>query len=192
MKTLLGLIALLFVANTQAALVEFNYTGAYHAIGEGYGGNVVLRGLMVYDLSNDTFVTIGYAPNKTYEVAVSTNYQKVSISAPRGVVYTVLVNSITTTNQNGKLMINSDLFKGVNRTLKISTNQTTVFPNVLAGTHDRTIGPGPGGDLWLAESNDTFVFNSARTLADNNNNLTLDQVVTNYRNYLQSKGYVQP
>ncbi len=189
MKKLLGLIVLLLVLNVRAQVIEYNYTGTYHGMGEGQGGSAVLRGLMVYDVATDTFTTVAYAPNKTYIFAVSTNYQKVEINAPRGVVYTVLVNSITATNQNNQLTMNSDLFKGVNRSLKISTNQTFTFPSVLAGTHDRTIGPGPHGGLWLAESNDTFSFNAARTQFDNSHNLTMAQVVSNYRNYLQSRGY---
>ncbi len=180
---------LLFSLIARADLLEYNATSTARGIGDGYALPFVVRGLLVYDTSNGTFTAIGqYAAQKVFTVSVRTNYQTLQITGPKATTYTLLVNTVTQTN-SGKLFINSDLVKGINRTLKTSTNTTYTFPAALSGVRNFQITPQLGAENWLVESTDVFAFNAKRTIADNNAHLTMEQAVGSYTNYLLSLGY---
>jgi hypothetical protein len=118
-----------------------------------------------------------------------TNYQLVNITGVAGRTYTVLSSSISGITTNGAYAMHNDVMYGLNKALTVATGTAFSFPPVFRGTSNRAVGPTSFGDEAFAMWTETFTF-SKRTIADNNNHLTVGDVISYYSNYLESRGYV--
>lgn len=189
MKRFLSLCLIFAAFITRADLLEFNFGGTASVFGDGISGATPIRGLMIYDTVTTNFTVVAFYTNKAFVVDVSTNYLKVRVTGPRAKNCTILLNAMTTTDNNGKLLVNSEFFKGFDQTLVISSNKTFVFPPVLTSARSRAIVMGPHGGLVYGDGTFNLTYNKARTVADNNASLTMAQASANYQAFLLNHGY---
>jgi hypothetical protein len=83
------------------------------------------------------------------------------------------------------------MISGENDTLPIAANTTYVFPRRFTGSNNRSLSPDVNGQEWLETWGETMTYSASRTKADNNKNLTSDDVVNTLVTKLKNEGYAE-
>jgi len=188
-KTLMILTAILFAWSSQAFVIEYNYNGKETDMGANQQSTFNFKGLMVYDTvtSNITYVT--WKTDKTYHVSTITNFTYTTVISPGNTPNTVITSSFSETDSNGLYHLNNYMLSGQNITLHIAARTNVKFPKIMSGTNDRDLAPDDNGNEVLATWNENMTFSEAKTDADNDANLTSDEVANATILGLRQKGY---
>jgi hypothetical protein len=126
--------------------------------------------------------------NKTYWVSPTTNFVAVTIGGAGSKTYTLLGEADSTHDGQGNLTLNSGIYKGLNSTLQVSSNQSLAFPRVLTANETQVAYSSTYGQE-LFQSTVNYVFQSGLTQDSNNANQTVADIVSKLTQSLESQGY---
>lgn len=174
-----------------AELVIYKYAGKEHASTTGDEVNFSYQGEFVYDVAATNGTWVGWATvggHKSYWVNPTTNFVATTIGGAGSKTYTLLAEADSTHDNQGNLILNATIYKGLNSTLQVSSNQSLTFPRIL--TADETqVAADPSHGQELLQSTATYVFQTSATLASNNANKSVADVVSQLAQSLESQGY---
>jgi len=188
-QKLIILAALLFATGVHAALVEYTYTGKETDTGDGKQDTYSYSGIMIYDTVSSNVTYIDWRTDKTFHLSTATNFQYTTVTGPGSQDYLIVTGSTSGTDTNGLYHLNNYLISGEVGTLKIATGTNFKFPKSFSGSNNRNLSPDDNGKEWLSIWNETMTYGQTRTVADNNANLSSDQVETAAVIALEEKGY---
>jgi hypothetical protein len=181
--------ALLFTFGIQAALIEYSYTGKATETGAGNQETSTFSGKMIYDTGTSNVTFVDWRKDKTYHFDTSTNLHFTTVTGPKSKTNTDMAESASGTDTNGFYHLDDWMIRGQNDTLAIATNATIVFPRLFTGSNNRSLSLDENDQQWLETWGETMTFSASRTKADNNENLSSDEVVNTLVAGLLSKGF---
>jgi hypothetical protein len=185
------LAALAFAFRMQAALVEYTYTGKESDTGDGKQSTYAYSGLMIYDTVSSNITFVDWRSDKTFRVSVSTNFQYTTVTGSGAQNYVAITESSSATDTNGFYHLNDYLLTGFVNTLKIKDGTNLKFPRHFDGSNNRSLYPDANGKEWLSTSDESMNFAQTRTEADNNANLTSEEVESEQVIELEERGYTE-
>jgi hypothetical protein len=192
-RTLLTIIVpfIFSLACSAAELVIYKYAGKEHAYTTGFEVPSSYQGQFILDVATTNGSWVGWQTihgNKIYWVNPTTNFVAVTIGGANSRTYTLLAEADSTHDSQGNLNLNSAIYKGLNSTLQVSSNQSLTFPRML--TADETqVASSPTYGQELFQSTAIYVFQSTLTQTNNNANKSIDDVVNQLAQSLESQGY---
>ena len=180
-------VSVLSLACSGAELVIYKYAGKEHAYTTGSESIFPYQGQFVYDVATTNGTWVGWTTfrggQKSYWVSPTTNFVAVTIGGAGSKTYTLLAEADSTHDNQGNLILNATIYKGLNSTLQVSSNQSITFPRMLNSDETQTYGS------ELAQSTAIYVFQTSTTQASNNANKSVADVVSQITQSLDSQGY---
>jgi hypothetical protein len=192
-RTLLTIIApfIISLACPAAQLVIYKYAGKEQSYTTGYEVISSYQGQFVYDVATTNGTWVGWRTlrgHKEYWVNPTTNFVAVTIGSVGSKTYTLLAEADSAHDSQANLTLNATIYKGLNSTLQVSSNQSVTFPRML--TADETqVAFDPTYGQYLNQSTATYVFQTTLTQASNNANKSVADVVNQLTQSLESQGY---
>jgi hypothetical protein len=189
MKKVLSLIGLFCVLNAHSQIIQYASSARETIKGAGHEKVFAYSGLMIFEPSNTNVTFIHWSTNKVYTVTGG-YIHRVNVNGLNGRSFTLLATSGSQVDDDGTYHLNNNLMQGLNKNLTIATGNGVLFPSIFTGTANRAIAPNANGDEFFYVWNETFTF-LTRTVTDNNNNLSVDDVVARTSLALEARGYVR-
>ena len=192
-RTLLNIIApfIFSLACPAAQLVIYKYAGKEQSYTTGYEVIAPYQGQFVYDVATTNGTWVGWRTlrgHKEYWVNPTTNFVAVTIDSVGSKTYTLLAEADSAHDSQANLTLNATIYKGLNSTLQVSSNQSLTFPRMLAADETQVAFDSTYGQE-LFQSTATYVFQTSATQASNNANKSVADVVSQLTQSLKSQGY---
>lgn len=192
-RSLLTIVALFvhLLTCSAAEIVIYKYAGKEHAFTTGYEVASSYQGQFIYDVAATNGAWVGWQTlrgHKIYWVNPTTNFVVVTIGGAGSKTYTLLAEADTTHDSQANLTLNATIYKGLNSTLQVSSNQSLTFPRMLAADETQVAFDSTYGQE-LFQSTATYVFQTSATQASNNANKSVADVVSQLTQSLESQGY---